>query len=219
MHGDLLEAIQFAITRLGKTIDSITIDDLAPVDEFNIGGRMATERLIDQLDFSTQDHVVDVGCGLGGALSMPFEDKTFDGGYMMHVGMNIEDKAQLFKEIYRGLRPGSCFGVYDVMRHNEGELAYPVPWAAAGTCNLATLDIYRQALVGAGFEIVKEENRRDFALEFFKQLRAKSESSAGPPPLGLHTLMQDSTAGKIKNMIDNITDEYIAPVEIVAKKL
>ena len=32
----------------------------------------------------------------GSALSMPFEDEMFDGGYIMHVGMNIEDKSQLF---------------------------------------------------------------------------------------------------------------------------
>lgn len=265
LHGDLLTAIQSAIAKLGKTIDSVTIDDLAPVDEFHIGGRAATERFIEQLDFSAKDHVIDVGCGLGGAarfvankyksrvtgidltheyvetgkalctwvkldrqvvlhpgsaLSMPFEDEIFDGGYMLHVGMNIEDKARLFKEIHRVLRTGSCFGIYDVIRNNEGELAYPVPWAAeSGTCNLATLDMYRQALAGAGFEIVREESRRDFALEFFHQLRANAESGAGPQPLGLHTLMQASTAGKIKNMIDNITADYIAPVEVIAKKI
>lgn len=265
LHGDLLEAIQSAVAKLGKTIDGVTIDDLAPVDKFHIGGRAATERFIEQLDFSAKDHVVDVGCGLGGAarfvankyksrvtgvdltqeyvetgkvlcawvklerqvvlhqgsaLSMPFEDKIFDGGYMLHVGMNIEDKARLFREIHLVLRPGSCFGIYDVIRNNEGELAYPVPWAAAaGKCNLDTLDMYRQALAAAGFEIIKEESRRDFALQFFHQLRANAGSGAGQQPLGLHTLMQASTAGKIKNMIDNITADYIAPVEVIARKI
>ena len=32
LHGDLLEAIQTAITNLGKTVDSVTIEDLAPVE-------------------------------------------------------------------------------------------------------------------------------------------------------------------------------------------
>lgn len=265
LHGDLLEAIQAAITRLGKTVDSVTIEDLAPVDEFHIGGRLATEKFLDQLNFSAHDHVLDVGCGLGGAsrfvaskynnhvtgidltqeyidtgkalcawvgldrnitlqqgsaLAMPFQDETFDGGYMMHVGMNIEDKARLFAEICRVLRPGSFFGVYDVMRHKDGELAYPVPWATErSTSKLATPDGYRQTLSDAGFEVVKETNRRDFALDFFEQLRAKTEADGGPPPLGLHTLMQESTAGKIRNMIDNITQDFIAPVEIIAEKI
>ncbi len=263
-HGDLLGAIQASVTKLGKTVDSVTIEDLAPVDEFHIGGRQATENLLAQLNFSEQDHILDVGCGLGGAsrfvankynnrvtgidltqeyieagkalctwvgldkqvtlhqgsaLSMPFQDETFDGGLMLHVGMNIEDKAQLFTEVYRVLRPGASFGVYDVMRNNGGELAYPVPWATENSTSiLATTDEYKQALSDAGFEVSKENNRIDFALDFFKELRAKTEANDGPPQLGLHTLMQESTAVKIKNMIDNIAADYIAPVEIIAQK-
>lgn len=265
LHGDLLVAIQSAIARLGKTIDSVTIEDLAPVDEFHIGGRMATEHFLDQLNFSAQDHILDVGCGLGGAsrfvadryasrvtgidlteeyietgtalcswvkldkhislqqgsaLSMPFQEDAFDGGYMMHVGMNIEDKAQLFTEVSRVLRPGAYFGVYDVMRDKDGELCYPVPWATeSSTSKLATPDTYRQALTDAGFVITSEDSRRDFALDFFNKLRAKTEAAGGPPPLSLHTLMQESTSEKIANMIGNIAGGYIAPVEVVARKL
>ena len=265
LHGELLGAIQTAIARLGKTVNSVTIEDLAPVDEFHIGGRQATEKFIDQLNFTAEDHILDVGCGLGGAsrfvvnkyrnhvtgidltqeyietgkamcawvkldkhitlqqgsaLSMPFQNDAFDGGYMMHVGMNIEDKARLFTEIHRVLRSGSSFGVYDVMRHKDGALRYPVPWATeSSTSKLATPDRYRHALSDAGFEVTEETNRRDFALEFFKNLREKTESGDGPPPLGLHTLMQESTTEKIKNMIDNITEDFIAPVEVIARKL
>ena len=67
LHGDLLNAIKSALPSLGKTIENVTIEDLAPVDEFHIGGRLATNNLIEQLNFSEQGHVLDVGCGLGGA--------------------------------------------------------------------------------------------------------------------------------------------------------
>ena len=50
-HGDLLNTIQGAIAKLGKTVDSVTIEDLAPVDEFHIGGRQATEHFLSQLNF------------------------------------------------------------------------------------------------------------------------------------------------------------------------
>ena len=50
-HGELLGTIKSAITKLGKTIDSVTVGDLAPVDEFHVGGRMATDNLLDQLNF------------------------------------------------------------------------------------------------------------------------------------------------------------------------
>ncbi|MCP4342174.1 MAG: class I SAM-dependent methyltransferase, partial [Desulfobulbaceae bacterium] len=65
-HGKLLGAIQASISKLGKTTDSITIEDLAPVDEFHIGGRRATNNLLNQVSISEQDHILDVGCGLGG---------------------------------------------------------------------------------------------------------------------------------------------------------
>lgn len=264
LHGSLLQSIEAALPGLGKSPDTVTIEDLAPVDEFHIGGRIATDKLIDQLDFNEQHHVLDVGCGLGGAaryvasrfnnrvtgidltaeyietgnalcgwlslennvtlehgsaLEMPFEDNTFDGGYMLHVGMNIEDKALLFKEIYRVLKPGAYFGVYDVMRENEGDLSYPVPWASeSSTSKLSSPDEYKQALNTAGFDVVNEDNRHAFALDFFNQLRAKTEASGGPPPLGLHTLMQESTLTKVGNMIANISNGTIAPVEIIVRK-
>ena len=265
LHGDLLKAIQEALPKLGKTTDTITIDDLAPIDEFHIGGRQATENFLSQLNFSKKEHLLDVGCGLGGAsryisnkynnrvtgidltkeyietgnvlstwlkldkrvslhqgsaLSMPFDDKSFDGAYMLHVGMNIEDKAQLFKEIFRVLKSGTSLGVYDVMQNNDGKLIYPVPWATnESTSYLVEPSQYKHVLEKTGFEVSKENNRRDFALDFFKALREKTEASGGPPPLGLHTLMQESTTVKIKNMIHNITEGYIAPVEIIANKI
>jgi SAM-dependent methyltransferase len=66
-HGHLTRAITDALALLGKTPQSITVDDLAPVDEFHIGGRQATEELMRQLDPSKGFHVLDVGSGLGGA--------------------------------------------------------------------------------------------------------------------------------------------------------
>ena len=263
-HGGLLKAIKDALPKLGKTQETITIEDLASVDEFHIGGRQATDYLIDQLNLSQQDHVLDVGCGLGGAaryvasrfgnrvtgidlteefietgrvlckwvklenqvtleqgsaLSMPFEGGVFGGGYMLHVGMNIEDKSSLFSELYRVMSPESFFGVYDVMRQKNGGLAYPVPWAGESNASkLATPDQYKQALNDAGFEIIKENDRREFALNFFKQIREQTETNGGPPPLSLHTLMQESTAVKLKNMVVNIAEGYISPVEIIVKK-
>ncbi|MBL4660515.1 MAG: class I SAM-dependent methyltransferase [Alcanivoracaceae bacterium] len=262
LHGDLLKSIEAALPSLGKTTENISIEDLAAVDEFHIGGRQATSSLIAKLMFSEQHHVLDVGCGLGGAaryvadkyknnvtgidlskeyietgealcgwlnldkqvnlvqgsaMSMPFEDETFDGGYMLHVGMNIEDKAKLFEEIYRVLRPRTFFGIYDVMRQTDDGLIYPVPWATdSSTCKIAVSQQYKETLSDAGFGVSKENNCRDYALDFFKKLREKMATSSEPPPLGLHTLMQESTGVKINNLIENLEKGYIAPVEIIA---
>ena len=66
-HADLLNSIHAALAKLGKTVDSVTIEDLDPVDEFHIGERQATEHFMSQLNVSEQDHILDAGCGLGGA--------------------------------------------------------------------------------------------------------------------------------------------------------
>jgi ubiquinone/menaquinone biosynthesis C-methylase UbiE len=265
LHGNLLGAIKVALPAMGKTIETVTIEDLAAVDEFHVGGRLATEHLLKQLNFAKSSDLLDVGCGLGGAaryvaskhqhnvagidltaeyietgnalcqwlnlgsevclvqgsaLSMPYQDNLFDGGYMLHVGMNIDDKVSLFSEICRVLKPGAVFGIYDIMRQKDGELTYPVPWATDSiTSKLSTPYHYIQALQQAGFEVSQENNRRNFSLDFFKQLRVKAEAKEGLPPLGLHILMQENTAIKLRNMVKNIKADLIAPVEIIAKKL
>ncbi|MCF6196881.1 MAG: class I SAM-dependent methyltransferase, partial [Emcibacter sp.] len=156
---------------------------------------------------------------IASALSMPFADGALDGGYMIHVGMNIADKAALFREIYRVLRPGSHFGVYDVMCLNDGDLSYPVPWANDdSTSSLASPAEYRQLMADAGFVVMAENNRHDFALSFFQDTIAKTKVAGGPPTLGLHVLIGATTAAKMKNMIENISAGYITPMEIIAQK-
>ena len=66
---------------------------------------------------------------------------------MLHVGMNIEDKAKLCSEVHRVLRPGSLFGIYDVMKAGAGELSYPVPWATTAASSFVVDPAqYRSAL-------------------------------------------------------------------------
>ena len=38
-HPRLTEAIRNGVLELGKTVDTVSVEDLAPVDEFHIGGR------------------------------------------------------------------------------------------------------------------------------------------------------------------------------------
>ena len=66
-HGALIGAIESGIATLGKTPETVTVDDLGAVDEFHIGGSVATQTFLEQLELSAKDHVLDAGCGLGGA--------------------------------------------------------------------------------------------------------------------------------------------------------
>lgn len=261
-HGSLEQEILGALAAAGKDVNHLTPKDLAPVDEFHVGGRQATIDFAAKFGLRPGMRLLDIGCGLGGAaryfahehgchvcgidlsaeyvnvanalaqrvglgervsfepgsaLALPFDAERFDAAYMLHVGMNIEDKPRLFAEVRRVLAPSGRFGIYDVMRLAAGELSYPVPWASGPESSfVADAASYRRWLEAAGFEVLQERNRREFALGVFEQMRTR-RAGAGPAPLGLHIVMGASAAQKVRNMIGDISAGLIAPTEIICR--
>lgn len=178
-------------------------------EEFVTTGRALTGMaiLIDRVDLVQ-----------GSILDMPFADNSFDAAYMIHVGMNIADKMAIAREAARVLKPGGLFGIYDVMRVGDGDLQFPVPWAASASLSaLDTPDAYRLALETAGFAMTSEIDRTDFAKAFFAKQAATAAASDGLPPLGLHLVMGPDTATKVRNMVTNLAEGRIAPIEMIAR--
>jgi SAM-dependent methyltransferase len=64
-----------------------------------------------------------VRCQPGSATDLPFAAGNFDLVTLLHVGMNVPDKARPCAETARVPRPGGRFAVCDVMRTGEGALA------------------------------------------------------------------------------------------------
>jgi ubiquinone/menaquinone biosynthesis C-methylase UbiE len=65
-HPSLLASIKEGLKKQGKSLVNLTLDDIAPIDEFHIGGRQASVDFFSQLNFDSSMNVLDLGCGLGG---------------------------------------------------------------------------------------------------------------------------------------------------------
>ena len=259
---DLLERIFKGLEAAGTDLSCLQPEDLAPVDEYHIGGREATAHAIDKMSLSEDQHVLDIGCGIGGtarymaekigckvtgidltpeyisiaktltdltglgskvtykvasALDMPFESKTFDAVITIHVAMNIPERATLYSEIARVMKPGATLCIYDVMKKSDESFSFPVPWAeSAVTSHLTTPEEMRTLLNDAGFDVREVDDRTDFALNFFKQSLAAAAD--GPPPLGIHLIIGSSAPEKLKNMHSNIENGCISVVQMIADR-
>lgn len=153
----------------------------------------------------------------GSALEMPFPSNTFDGAYMIHVGMNIQDKAGVFREVARVLKRGGRFSIFDIMSKGNEPLQFPTPWAANEATNfVGRVEDYRQALERAGFRIVHQRGRQQFALEFMKKMKERVASAEGRPVLGVNILMGEQAPLMLKNVDQAIAAGTLEPVELVA---
>lgn len=150
---------------------------------------------------------------------LPFADGGYDGASLIHVGMNVPEKAALFAEVARVLRPGGRFVVYDLLAvaGHDGP-AFPLPWASEpATSFLEPLDAYRQALTDTGFEVVLIDDRTEAVQVFMAAVAARAAEQSTPPPVGLHLLMGDDAPAKLANMVAALNAGGLAPTMIVAQ--
>jgi len=154
----------------------------------------------------------------GSALALPVPDASFDRAYSHNVVMNIADKAGVYREAFRVLKPG---GRLVLMHVNAGPNApvehFPVGWASVPENSfLATHEETRRDLAAAGFDIV---TFRDMAAaaEAASAARRKLEAE-GLPPLGPHVVRAGDGLQMQINSMRAREDGKVCEVQIVARK-
>ena len=134
-RGDLAVKILDALAKDGRDLDSLTIDDLAPYDEFHIRGREATIELAGWAGLTAQDRVLDVGSGIGGPSR--YLAATF-GCSIVGVDLTSEfcDAATMFAERV-GLAERVSYQQGDALAMPFDDASFDIAWSQHAAMNIA----------------------------------------------------------------------------------
>lgn len=176
------------------------------VGEFCAAAAMLTEwvGLADRVSFREGD-----------MRAMPFPDAEFDLVLTQHTVMNVADKAALFAEIRRVLKPVGVFLLYEVCGDTDAVLHYPVPWAGGPEINfLVTVQELRGLIAAAGFTEQHWSEVTGQALDWFDGLadvRAKAVIRPRGPNVGV--VLGPDAAEKSRNLRRNLRAGRIQVVQ------
>jgi ubiquinone/menaquinone biosynthesis C-methylase UbiE len=154
---------------------------------------------------------------VGDATALAFADGAFDAALTVHVAMNIQDKAALYREARRILKPGRRFVVYDVLRGAGGPVHYPVPWARDDTTSfLASADEMVGLLQTAGFTVIEQAESSVESLAWFEAMTARL-ADIGPPPITFATFLGEDFPQMARNQVANLREQAIGTVTFVCE--
>lgn len=150
----------------------------------------------------------------GSALDMPFPNPHFDVVWLQHISMNIADKARLYAEIRRVLRPTGRLVFHEVMAGPVQPIHFPVPWAPDPTISfLRPPEEIRTLLIDTGFKEVQWRDTSAASVTWFQQRIASQES--GTPPLGLHLLLGPKIGEMFRNQVHNLQEHRVVITQAV----
>jgi ubiquinone/menaquinone biosynthesis C-methylase UbiE len=140
------------------------------------------------------------------ATNLPFPDAHFDVTWTQHVQMNVANKQRFYSEMSRVLRPGGQFLYYDIFYSGTGTVTYPMPWATdASHSYLSQAAEVHALLADLGFRQKSKQDQTQAGIAFFEKVFQRL-ATEGPPPLGLHLIMGESTQQKLGNLLAHLRE-------------
>jgi SAM-dependent methyltransferase len=260
--GDLTGAIVRALRAAGQKGAALTPRDLAPLDQFHIGGRTATLDLARLAEVRPGETVLDVGGGLGGpartltaeagcrvtvldlteayigagalltrlvglegqvsfrhgdATAMPFPSDSFDVAWMQHSGMNVADKARLYAECRRVVRPGGRLALHEIFAGPVQPIHFPVAWAREARLSFLIAPEEGRALLRATG--LRELAWQDVTAEAVEWWRGRLAMPAEPGPVGLWLIFGDELERIKLNTARNLEEGRVQVVRAVWEKV
>lgn len=154
----------------------------------------------------------------GDATRLPFADASFDVVWSEHAAMNIPDKAALYREMYRVLKPGGTLAIHDILAGPAGPVLFPVPWARTEASSfLVTPAALRALLEQSGFTITSWSDKTEAARTWFASLAEKIRRE-GLPKLGFHVLLGEDFRAMAQNQRRNLEEQRIALAQVLARR-
>jgi SAM-dependent methyltransferase len=148
------------------------------------------------------------------ATALPFADATFDGAYMLHVGMNIADKKAVFAEVRRVLKPGRR--IRDLRRHARERWRFCLSRAVVVGAGDQPHRYAGRLQIGArGGRFRRGQGAPIAATSRFRSMQQRV-AQAGHT-IGLPVVMGATAAQKLANMRAMIEGGVFAPCEIIAR--
>lgn len=154
---------------------------------------------------------------VGDATRLPFADGQFDAAMTIHVAMNIAAKDRMYAEARRVLKPGSRFGVYDVLQGEGGDVLFPVPWAREPSIShLATPDEMTLLLSNAGFRILHADDTTETSHGWFDAM-AQRMTQGSAPPLTFRMFLGEDFPEMTRNQVRNLRERRIRTVSYICE--
>ena len=154
----------------------------------------------------------------GSALDIPFEDASFDVVWCQNVLMNIDDKARVFREVGRVLRPGGLFAFETVLTGTTPETLFPVFWAESPNLSfLVSSHEMRRLLEMAGFEERDWLDTTTRSIAMGRKRMAAIERD-GSPDIGLGVIVPVDLVAKMTNSLRNNEEERTRTAQAVYVK-
>jgi SAM-dependent methyltransferase len=156
----------------------------------------------------------------GDATAMPFDAASFDLAWSQNAAMNIADRAGLYGEIHRVLKPGGRFALQEVTAGPGGAPHFPTPWSRDGGISfLLSPEATRAALEAAGFRVLAWEDKTATALAEAQAEHARVKANPGPrPALGIHLLLGDDFPAMMKNGLRNLEERRTGLINAVLQR-
>ena len=148
----------------------------------------------------------------GDVTNLPFPSASFTVVMSQHVQMNVADKARLYDESRRVLRPRGRLAIWDITAGAPGELDFPLPWANnPALSHLDSGDHLRATIESAGFSVAQWSDMTEDAVTIMETFLRSP-----PGALGLHVFV-DSFVEKANNLVRGLADGRLCALQAIAE--